>query len=98
MVNLVFAIYDKSGNLLLGPVDTGTIWDGFVIPDCTDPSGDPVVLYDQFSDRWLLSRLAQVISGLCHTEETPIIGVRPEKGELVWLVDSGAASLLQLAN
>jgi hypothetical protein len=56
MVNLVFAIYDKSGNLLLGPVDTGTLWDGFVIPDCTDPSGDPVVLYDQFSDRWLLSQ------------------------------------------
>lgn len=44
------------------------------------------------------SRLAQVISGQCHTEEAPIIGVRPEKGELVWLVDSGAASLLQLAN
>src|SRR5438067_3554534 len=39
MVNLVFGIYDKSGNLLLGPVDTGTLWDGFVIPDCTDPSG-----------------------------------------------------------
>ena len=56
MVNLVFAVYDKSGNRLLGPVDTGTLWDGFVIPDCTDPSGDPVVLYDQFSDRWLLSQ------------------------------------------
>lgn len=56
MINLVFAIYDKAGNLLLGPVDTGTLWDGFVIPDCTDPSGDPVVLYDQFSDRWLLSQ------------------------------------------
>ena len=56
MVNLVFGIYDKSGNLLLGPVDTGTLWDGFVIPDCTDPSGDPVVLYDQFADRWLLSQ------------------------------------------
>ena len=56
MINLVFAVYDKSGNLLLGPVDTGTLWDGFVIPDCTDPSGDPVVLYDQFADRWLLSQ------------------------------------------
>ncbi|MBK9712779.1 MAG: hypothetical protein IPO81_15930 [Kouleothrix sp.] len=56
MINLVFSIYDKSGNRLLGPVDTGTLWDGFVIPDCTDPSGDPVVLYDQFSDRWLLSQ------------------------------------------
>jgi len=56
MANLVFAVYDKSGNLLLGPVDTGILWDGFVVPDCTDPSGDPVVLYDQFSDRWLLSQ------------------------------------------
>ena len=56
MANLAFAIYDKSGNLLLGPVDTGTLWSDFVIPDCTDPSGDPVVLYDQFSDRWLLTQ------------------------------------------
>jgi len=56
MVNLLFAVYDKSGNKLLGPVDTGTLWSGFAIPDCTDPSGDPVVLYDQFADRWLLSQ------------------------------------------
>ena len=54
MVNLAFAIYNKSGNLLLGPVDTGTLWAGFVIPDCTDPSGDPVVLYDPIGDRWII--------------------------------------------
>jgi hypothetical protein len=56
MINLVFAVYDKAGNLLLGPVDTGSLWAGFPITDCTDPSGDPVVLYDQFMDRWLLSQ------------------------------------------
>jgi hypothetical protein len=56
MINLVFAVYDKAGNLLLGPTDTGSLWAGFAIPDCTDPSGDPVVLYDQFMDRWLLSQ------------------------------------------
>ena len=56
MINLVFTVYDKAGNLLLGPVDTGTLWAGFPITDCTDPSGDPVVLYDQFKDRWLLSQ------------------------------------------
>jgi hypothetical protein len=56
MVNLTFAVYDKSGNRLLGPVDTGTLWKDFAVPDCTDPSGDPVVLYDQFTDRWLLSQ------------------------------------------
>src|SRR6266496_5438531 len=56
MVNLAFAVYDKSGNKLLGPVDTGTLWSGFAVPDCTDPSGDPVVLYDQITDRWVLSQ------------------------------------------
>ena len=56
MVNLAYAVYDKQGNLLLGPLDTGTLWAGFPIEDCTDPSGDPIVLYDQFADRWLLSQ------------------------------------------
>ena len=56
MINLVFAVYDKAGNLLAGPIDTGSLWTDFAIPDCTDPSGDPVVLYDQFMDRWLLSQ------------------------------------------
>src|SRR6476660_6100373 len=56
MVNLTFAVYDKHGNLLLGPVDTGTLWDNFAVPDCTDPSGDPVVLYDQLMDRWILTQ------------------------------------------
>jgi hypothetical protein len=56
IINLVFGVYDKAGNLLAGPVDTGSLWAGFAIPDCTDPSGDPVVLYDKFEDRWLLSQ------------------------------------------
>lgn len=56
MVNLAFAVYDKQGNRLLGPVDTGTLWANFAVPDCTDPSGDPIVLYDQFVDRWLLTQ------------------------------------------
>ena len=56
MANLAFAVYDKSGNRLLGPVDSGTLWSNFAVEDCTDPSGDPIVLYDQFADRWLLSQ------------------------------------------
>jgi hypothetical protein len=56
MINLVFGVYSKTGTLLLGPVDTGTLWAGFAIADCTDPSGDPIVLYDQFADRWLLTQ------------------------------------------
>jgi len=56
MINLVFAVFDKQGNLLLGPLDTGTLWSGFEVPDCTEPSGDPIVLYDQFVDRWILTQ------------------------------------------
>jgi hypothetical protein len=56
MVNLVFAVYSKTGTLLLGPVDTGTLWTGFAVSDCLDPSGDPVVLYDQLADRWILTQ------------------------------------------
>ena len=56
MVNLVFGVWDKAGNKLLGPIDTGSLWAGFPIEDCTDPSGDPIVLYDQLADRWLLSQ------------------------------------------
>src|SRR5438067_9138057 len=56
MINLVFAVYDKSGNKLLGPIDTGSLWSDFAVPDCTDPSGDPVVLYDQLDDRWILTQ------------------------------------------
>jgi len=56
MINLVFGIYNKAGTLLVGPVDTGTLWSGFAVSDCTDPSGDPVVIYDQFNDRWILTQ------------------------------------------
>src|SRR3979490_323681 len=56
MVNLVFAVYDKLGNRLAGPTQIGNLWQGFAIPDCTDLSGDPIVLYDKHADRWLLTQ------------------------------------------
>jgi hypothetical protein len=56
MVNLTFAVYSKTGTRLLGPVDLGSLWADFPIEDCTDESGDPIVLYDQTTDRWLLTQ------------------------------------------
>jgi hypothetical protein len=44
MVNVTFAVYSKTGTRLLGPVDTGTLWANFAVPDCQDPSGDPIVV------------------------------------------------------
>lgn len=56
MVNLAFAVYDKQGNLLMGPVAIGDLWADYPIEDCTDPSGDPIVVYDQLVNRWILSQ------------------------------------------
>ncbi len=56
MANLHFQIFDKSGNSLFGPAANNTLWSGFG-GDCqTDNSGDPVVLYDQLADRWILTQ------------------------------------------
>lgn len=56
MVNLTYAVYSKTGTLLLGPADTGALWAGFEVDDCTDPSGDPIVVYDEKADRWILTQ------------------------------------------
>jgi len=56
MVNLHFAIWDKSGNKLYGPAASNTIWNGFGGPCQTRNDGDPIVLYDQLANRWILSQ------------------------------------------
>src|SRR5262249_10344289 len=41
----------------------------FPIDDCTDPSGDPIVLYDEVSDRWILTQFTA--RGLDHPRNLP---------------------------
>jgi hypothetical protein len=56
MANLRFAIYSKAGALLFGPVNNNTLWAGFGGPCQTENAGDPVVIYDQMADRWILTQ------------------------------------------
>jgi hypothetical protein len=56
MSNVHFQIFDKSGNSLFGPAANNTLWSGFGGPCQTENAGDPVVLYDQLADRWLLTQ------------------------------------------
>jgi hypothetical protein len=56
MVNSRYAVYNKTGTLLAGPANINTLWSGFGGPCQTENAGDPVVLYDQFADRWLLTQ------------------------------------------
>lgn len=55
-VNLAVAVYAKDGTRLLGPVDLGSLWDGFAVTQCSALAGDPIVVYDQFVDRWLITQ------------------------------------------
>lgn len=56
MVNIAFAVYSKTGQTELGPTPIGALWEGFRVDDCTDPAGDPIVIYDQLADRWILTQ------------------------------------------
>ena len=58
MVNLSYAIYNRSGGLLLGPSNSNTLWQGFGGPCETTNDGDPVVLYDHLADRWIMTQFA----------------------------------------
>jgi len=58
MINLSFAIWDKEGTLLYGPVDNSTLWAGFIGPWTGTNDGDPIVLYDEMADRWMASQFA----------------------------------------
>ena len=56
MSNLSFQIYTKDGVSAFGPAANNTLWEGFG-GDCeNDNSGDPVVLFDQIANRWILSQ------------------------------------------
>jgi hypothetical protein len=58
MVNTAWAVYSKTGTLLLGPLSLASIWAGFEVPDCEDNSGDPIVLHDQLANRWILTQFS----------------------------------------
>ncbi len=58
MVNLGFAVWDKEGNLLYGPVNNSTLWSGFHGPWTGTNDGDPIVIYDEYAQRWVASQFS----------------------------------------
>ena len=56
MSNLSFQVFDKTGTSLFGPALNNTLWAGFGGPCQTENSGDPIVIYDQLDDRWILTQ------------------------------------------
>ena len=58
IVNTDFAVFNKSGLAIFGPVPINTLWSGFGGLCQTDNDGDPVVVYDRMADRWVISQFA----------------------------------------
>ena len=60
--NFSAVIFDKTGQVVLGPFSTATFWSGFTSPNNTCSAGwsDTVVLYDHNAQRWFVSRFAAV--------------------------------------
>jgi uncharacterized repeat protein (TIGR01451 family) len=61
-VNYVATIFDKSGNVVLGPFSTTAFWSGFgyISDRCAGGFSDVVVMYDHSADRWFLSKFASL--------------------------------------
>jgi len=57
-VNSLVKIFDKTGNLLVGPVSLSSFLGN------GSNNGDPIVLYDQLEDRWIVSEFGAASNSL----------------------------------
>jgi hypothetical protein len=61
IVNEGYQVFNKdTGASMLGPSGIATLWNGFGGVCQNNGSGDPVVLYDQLANRWVITQFAGV--------------------------------------
>ena len=61
IVNEAVQVFDKTtGSSLLGPIAIAALWQGFGGLCQNNVAGDPVVLYDQLANRWLVTQFAGI--------------------------------------
>ncbi|MFL6201718.1 MAG: DNRLRE domain-containing protein [Thermoanaerobaculia bacterium] len=68
-VNLLLSVYNKSGVRIYGPAPLETLWAGFG-GLCEDNHGDPIVLYDDAADRWVISQFTSWYDYQCFAVST----------------------------
>ncbi|NQV03801.1 MAG: hypothetical protein HQ542_14215 [Bacteroidia bacterium] len=66
--NSAFVVYDKTGNLLDGPTLLNSLFTG--LPGAACNSGDPIILYDEQADRWLVIEFS-----ICEPNDHMLIAV-----------------------
>lgn len=60
-VNSTYAIYDKAGTLVAGPTNLNLIFGN--VPGADRNDGDPIILYDEQADRWLVTEFSTPDAG-----------------------------------
>ncbi len=66
IVNEGYQVFDKTtGASIFGPASIESIWTGMGGVCQTGGEGDPVVLYDQIANRWLISQFANGLHDEC---------------------------------
>ena len=69
-INSRVTVYNKQGGVVAGPQNLGQFWndnDG-TVDACEGNAGDPVILYDNLADRWVItqfSRFAPFTTQVC---------------------------------
>jgi len=60
MVNSVVSVYDRAGTRLSGPTQINSLFSTLPATSLcrADNNGDPIVVYDQLADRWVISQFA----------------------------------------
>jgi hypothetical protein len=92
MVNSNFAIYGKNGAVLSAPKAINMLWSATPNSTCaTHNNGDPIVLYDQLADRWMLSQFT-VKSGAEAYAECIAISQTPDPAGPYWLYEFDEAN------
>ena len=77
MTNGGVQVFNKTtGASVLGPVSTASFWTGFGGVCENNGHGDPVVLYDQIAQRWVISQFAAATSNI--TDECIAVSTTPD--------------------
>ena len=58
IVNSGITVFNRAGTVVLGPMNTNTLWNGFSGACATTNDGDGIVRYDHLADRWVISQFS----------------------------------------
>jgi len=67
-INSVYAIYTKTGALVAGPTNLNLLFSGVTGATCND--GDPIILYDEQADRWMVAEFS-----ICGSNDYMLVAV-----------------------